>query len=259
MNEFFSALWSFANDVVTMADLSDKQVRLIQIAIALVAFVSGTGIIGWYLRVRAFGKRAFFDQMVIGVNILQYQEDEWWLLLRTLIEDNIANILDNQVLQRLVERAAQACTEDDPIVRLADPEDHALLITKIQNAIARLFAKEFLLQMTGEQLRPEWVNFVITCERYGGIKATKIRVLVYRRADLMRFIDPEFCDRIKVESPWHRDRIRTLRFLAETIKGSDAMENVIHGRVQIPVAPTEITHRPPQEKTSSSFPVKEQA
>ena len=233
MQEFFSALWSFANDMVTMVDLSDKQIRLIQMAIALIAFISGTGIIGWYLSVRAFRKRAFYDQMVIGVNILQQRGNGYWLLLRTLVEDNLGNILDNAVLRRLVEEAARTCTEADPIVRLADREDHALLITKIQNAIARFFAKEFLLQMVGEEFRLEWVNFVITCERYGGIKATKIRVLVYRQPDLMRFLDQDFCNALNVESPRHRDRIRTLRFIARAVEDSSSKEKLIHGCVQI--------------------------
>jgi hypothetical protein len=187
-------------------------------------------ILGWF----QFKKRTFFDQMVIGVNVLEPAAGGRYLLkLRTLVENNLDALLDNQILQRMVEKAAKKCTKEWPILELKNTSDHALLLTKIQNAISSRFAKEFVLHLLGQPIETRWLDFVVTCERYGGLKATKIRVLVFIKDDIDRLVDAAFFGSIDTEEPHHSDRLRTLLLIAKTpLAGKD----IVHGRVEIPVA-----------------------
>lgn len=186
---------------------------------------------GYFSGRRKFQTRSFFDQMVIGVNMLETSEGRCTLKLRTLIEDNLSSLLDNPILERMVVRAAKKCTEEDMILRLKSPEDHALLLTKIQNAISSCFAKEYVLRMLGQDHKSAWVEFVVTCERYGGLKATKIRVLVFVKEHVQHLVDPKFFDNVHVEESHHVDRLRTLRLIAiNHLADKDA----VRGRVEIP-------------------------
>jgi hypothetical protein len=225
----------FISDTIVMLDLTEHQLRWIQVIVAAVAFISSAGIIRYVVRWYEFRRRVFFNQMVISVNIIDKDcfGGKWrfFLKLRTLIEDQMCNILDNSILVGLVQKAAKACTEENPILELTDPEDHALLLTKLQNAISHFFAREYM-QIVSHSGQWEFLypQFCVTCEQYGGIKATKVRVLVYMREaiDLLASLDPET---VKLESPHHSDRIRTLVHIAQ----NQVSKHAVFGTVEIPV------------------------
>jgi|GEM_PF-2839055 len=224
----------FLLELVRSLGLTEARRELISLTISLIGLLVSMGALGFVAGLVSFKRRTFFDQMVIGVNILEPSTSgEHTLKLRTLIEDNLDAILDNAVLQRMVVKAAKACTEEWMVLELKNKSDHALLLTKVQNAISHFFAREYLLRLLGQPTESHWVDFVVTCERYGGLKATKIRVLVFVKQDADRLLDPAFFDAVGVEEPHHRDRLRTLRFIA---KNHLSGEDVVHGRVEIPVA-----------------------
>jgi hypothetical protein len=86
--------------------------------------------------------------------------------------------------------------------------------------------------MLGVQRETKWSEFVVTCERYGGLKATKIRVLIFVKEDIKRLLDDDFRKTVEIEAPHHADRLRTLRLIAQNhLDDSD----VVRGRVEIPV------------------------
>ena len=217
--------------------IKESYLHLLELAVILLGLAFSMGFGGFIALIwtkRSFRKRFFFDQMVIGVNTLHTSADGCCMLkLRTVVENNLGALLDHPILQRMVEKAARRCTEKNPILELKDEKDHALLLTKIQNAISSRFAKEYLLHMFGQPFNGQWAEFVVTCERYGGLKATKIRALVFVRADIQRLLDPEFFNKVAVEEPHHIDRLRTLQLIAKTrLTGKD----IVHGRVEIPLS-----------------------
>ena len=211
--------------------LREDSTRWVILSLTIVGLVFSGGFVGYVLNVVQFRKRTFFDQMVIGVNILHESPDgHHTLQLRTLLENNLGALIDNPVLERMVVKAAKKCNASQPILKFKVSEDHALLLTKIQNAISSVFASEYILHMLGEKYQSQWVDFVVTCERYGGLKATKIRVLVFVAEDIKRLSEKSFFDNIQVEAAHHRDRLRTLRLIAANhLNGRD----VVRGRVEI--------------------------
>ena len=215
--------------------LSEELLRWVVLGITCIGLLFSGGVVGWALNLFKFRKRAFFDQMVIGVNILEQVSDGRWMLhLRTLVENNLDAIIDNPVLERMVRRAAKKCTEERPILELKDSEDHALLLTKIQNAISSVFAGEHILRMLGRPCKAQWAEFVVTCERYGGLKATKIRVLVFVKEDIKRLLDDRFYKGVITEVPHHRDRLRTLKLIAANHLND---KDTVRGSVEIPMSP----------------------
>ncbi len=231
--EFLHTLQQFVSEALGLLDLSEKQLKWVQVGLGAIGLVLSLGVIRYFVNLYEFRRRTFFNQIVIGVNILERRADgSIALKLRTLIEGNLGEILDNPILEGLVRDAAKKCTEDNPVIELSDAADHALLLTKIQNAISRIFAKEYVLIMLGAKFDVRWVDFVVTCERYGGIKATKIRVLIYAGHDL-ELVGEKHRESIVLEAPHHRDRVRTLATVARM---SLEQTRAIHGRVEIPTA-----------------------
>lgn len=225
----------FLLETFKLSGMSEPRLHVVELVTVITGLLTSMGVVGFIAGVFRFKKRAFFNQMVIGVNILERLPDDgcWVLKLRTLVENNLDTLLDNPTLQRLVIRAAKKCTVDDPILRLKNKEDHALLLTKIQNAISSIYAGPHLQHMTGQEFDAKWADFVVTCERYGGLKATKIRVLVFVEADIERLVDDEFRDAVSVEEPHHRDRLVTLRRIALASAGG---KPIVRGRVEILVS-----------------------
>lgn len=207
--------------------------ELIVITLGIMFSLGLGGLLAYVVSWFEFRQRAFFDQVVIGVNVLEpNRAGRWTLTLRTLREDNIGDMLDNPVLERLVEKAAKRCTKAKPVLILKKRADHQLLMTKIQNVISSFFARDYLLMMVGHPSFRIWVDFVVTCEQYGGLKATKIRVLVFFKTDLRRFLHKPFLDLIDVEEDSHKDRLRTLEHIAHL----NLKENsYAYGSVEIPI------------------------
>jgi len=221
------------DELLRSSGLDGSYATWAQFLIIIAGLLGSTGLVGYVSGQQKFRKRSFFDQMVIGVNILETLPDgSASLKLRTLVEDNLDSLLDNPILQKMVERAARRCSEENPILRLKDEEDHLLLLTKIQNAISACFAKEYMLRMLGHPSAVQWTDFVVTCERYGGLKATKVRVLVFVKEDMRRLTDSAFFKNVHVERAHHNDRLRTLRLIAGKHLGE---EDIVRGRVEIPV------------------------
>ncbi len=204
-----------------------------QIVITVLGLVFSMGIVGYTISWFQFRKRSFFDQMTVGINMIECPVDKRPILkLRTLIEGNLDTLLDNPILQKLVQKAAKKCTEKDPILRLSNLKDHALLITKLQNVISSIFAREHVMQMLGHRFKSQWVDFAITCERYGGVKSTKIRVLVFTQEDIGRLTQPDFPE-VAVEAAHHRDRVHTLRLILAEMRNE---RSAVCGRIEIPIS-----------------------
>ena|SRR3989344_2025642 len=226
----------FSSRIFELLDLTEKQLKWVQIGVALIVGLSG-GITGYlYARWRNrrnFTARVFLDQIVLGVNFLDWSPDNTFctLRLRTFLEDNLTAVLDNSILQERVVAAAKAATERNMVITLADPRDHELLMTKIQNAVSQRYGPVFMAQMLGKKVDTRPVHFVVTCEKYGGIRATKIRVLFFTLSDLEDFSDPDSLSAIRTEKPYHFDRVKTLHHIAIRLgRGS-----LVCGTVGIPV------------------------
>src|SRR6266581_5773276 len=105
--EFLHTLQQFVSEALGLLDLSEKQLKWVQVGLGAIGLVLSLGVIRYFVNLYEFRRRTFFNQIVIGVNILERRADgSIALKLRTLIEGNLGEILDNPILEGLVRDAA---------------------------------------------------------------------------------------------------------------------------------------------------------
>ncbi len=131
------------------------------------------------------------------------------LVLDVYAENQLNQDISHPVARRLIRRAAAKTTEDQPFL-LFPKDDRWYVLNIVRLSIAEQFRSGTAAKLA-KSAKVEVVDcvFALTYERYPGMRQGKIRVMIVRHDVL---VDPaSFEGTVKVESPSHADRIRTLR------------------------------------------------
>lgn len=124
----------------------------------------------------------------------------------------MTRILRNRHAAKLVTQTAKKTVPGRPFLDL--PEDDWWHVhNAVLNAVAELFAEGVVAEDLGLPVAKGHYVFAMTCEKEGGVKAQKVRILMIREDALLNKIPPEEMELPDgyFEEVHHRIRIDTLR------------------------------------------------
>lgn len=199
-----------------LADIATELVEKgIVAVIALVVSALGSYVFGrWYARYlaqRAWQRRDFGGRVIVSLNIIR----DGKLRIRSLLEKSMEAVFLNPAAVEMVEAAAQKTTVEDPILPI--PKDDVwFLLNFVLNAVAEQFTPGLVRLDAGEPVKEVTYVICLTSEPAGDDRIRKVRALLVRR-DLL--VDFPYTDSMPdLEVPWHVDRVRTLRRMAERFR-----------------------------------------
>jgi hypothetical protein len=176
--------------------------------------------IGWmwgnWRSIVAWQKKQFRDRVLLALNCIEKQGDKTNLVLRTLFEKDINDVFQNSTVVKIVQKAIEETTENNPILRIPQ-EDAWYVLNAVLNRISEQFATGLLRKDMGAPVVSKWYTFCLTFEKEGGLRIQKLRIMLIEKEDFHNF--PETGEVI-VESEKHKGRIQTLRLLKQEIAKS---------------------------------------
>ncbi len=184
----------------------------------------------WLRRRRDWQRKSFMQQVNFSLNYVE----NGVLQLRTLMESASIDIWLNPFGVGLVEAAARRTSVEQPFLELGSRGDADYVRLALINALSERFAPVHLAHSLGLPTTKDAYAFGLTCEKYGGIKTQKLRIIIMRELDLRAlFATPEASAQIRFNAPTHADRLVTLRKLHERIAAPSASESAATGRVEL--------------------------
>ncbi len=143
---------------------------------------------------------------------ITYVEDGW-LRIRTLMERDIEGILLNNAHgQRLLLRAADQATLDQPILKMEN-QDSWIVLNAALNELSEAHAAGILSKAAGKSVDTKWFVLAFTCEKDPQVEINKIRVMVLAQ-DLLES-DLAVLENAQLERKNHQARINTVRSLKQ--------------------------------------------
>ncbi len=234
MSTWFSDLWTSmvawfqglaARDVASY--IGGKLLDGLFQAIA-VAFV------GWIVLYRQWRQltQGRSDQVVFSANVLtpisgpsagSSAGDRYVLQLRTVLPPRtIDQILDNVALRRMMRSLAEEASLVDPVLATEGTAGFEIVTDIVNNVSGSLASAPFK--------RDQWL-LAVTCEDRKVVRKCCIRVLLIRRADLVRLASWDWCrDHVQVEMWYHYWRIVTLHQIALRFQKEQARQQA--GRIE---------------------------
>jgi hypothetical protein len=163
----------------------------------------------------SWSRKNFMDRVLLSLNSIEEKEIEgkkhYALKLRTLFEKDIRECFLNEQAIKLVRENSAKTGPGSPIV-LFDKEDSWFILNYLLNEISEKFAVGLVRRDMGLPVTAKEYIFCLTCERDGGIRVQKIRVMLIEKERLKNFpLDGELI----LESPFHTMRVQTLRKMKE--------------------------------------------
>ncbi len=140
-------------------------------------------------------------------------ENEHWLILDVHGENTLEEDFPHPMARRLLRKAAKKTTEKQPFLDF-DPDDRWYILNLVRLAIAEPFKYGTVAKLS-QTAKFEAIDciFAITYERYPGMRQGKMRVMIVRQSDLRE--KRAYVEGLRVESPAHKDRIKTLQLMTE--------------------------------------------
>ncbi|MBA4062248.1 MAG: hypothetical protein C0501_00815 [Isosphaera sp.] len=194
-------------------DASTEFTRRILVTV-LVAAVTSTATFfagrwwGRYKANRQWAAKEFLDRVTVSLNVFA----DGFLKIRTVLERSVDEVFLNRVAADLVSSAARAATVDAPVLVLPK-DDRWYVLNFVLNAVAEQFVAGHIRRDAGQPVTAVRYALFLTCELVGDERIRKVRAMLVR-ADLLA--DFPYRDALpRLESPWHEDRVKTLRQAAD--------------------------------------------
>lgn len=181
----------------------------------VMAFTIGP-LVAWFL----YRKKRFLDQITYSVNMLRPTGDRYEFLIRTVQVLPKEDLLPTNPMfkWKLFWSIFWGCTVEDMFIRM-DKDAMDVIQPAIINGLSAVYGAEHMAQVLGKKVETERVLTAITCEKFGGIKSQKIRVMIVAEGFLRDILDGCLDEgAIDFERAHHRDRLTTLRRMAEEWK-----------------------------------------
>ncbi|NUM36179.1 MAG: hypothetical protein HUU50_16680 [Candidatus Brocadiae bacterium] len=159
-------------------------------------------------------KKEFKNRILIALNTVFKEGSQYRLSLRTLFEKDLYDVLQDERMVRLVEKAIDEATEENPILKF-QKEDSWYILNSVLNKIAEQFATWTIRRDMGLGVNSKWYTFCMTFEKEGGVKMHKIRVMLIQKDILANFPDE---GEILLESGKHTTRVKTLRLMKKELQ-----------------------------------------
>ncbi|MDY3554865.1 hypothetical protein R5W24_003995 [Gemmata sp. JC717] len=198
------------------AEVSAEYTKRVIVTILVAATTSGTTFVftWWWARRQAkrqWKAKEFLDRLTISLNIFA----DGTLKIRTVMERSIDEIFLNRLAIQKVWAAARATTPANPILPIPKA-DRWFLLNFVLNAVAGHFVEGHIRLDAGLPVASVRYALFLTCEHLGEERIRKVRAMLVRCDVLEDFPHPDTMPRL--ESPWHDDRIRTLRVASALYK-----------------------------------------
>ncbi len=162
----------------------------------------------WRARTQ-WAKKEFLGRLNISLNMIR----DGKLMIRTIVEKSLEDVLLNAVAVQTVSEAAKKTTEDNPLLPLPN-NDAWYILNSVLNEVAEKFSGGELRRDAGLPVTTERYVLCLTRERAGDMKTQKIRAMLVNKTTLLALPDQT----PQLESPNHATRFRTLQFMATTYK-----------------------------------------
>jgi hypothetical protein len=197
-------------------EVSAEYTKRVIVTVLVAASTSGVTFVAtwWWARRRAHKQwysKEFLDRIIVSLNIFA----DGYLKIRTVIERSLDEIFLNRLAVDKVWAAARATTVENPVMPIAK-EDRWFLLNFVLNAVAEHFVTGHIKRDAGLPVTTVKYALFLTCERVGEERIRKVRAMLVRHDLLENF--PYEDSMPNLESPWHADRIKTLRVAAVLFK-----------------------------------------
>jgi hypothetical protein len=160
-------------------------------------------------------KRLFLGRITFGANKVKEEDGREFLYLDTWGEFPLREVLlDSDILPDRMVKATRRCTERDVLIKL-QPSDQELMKTAVLNQLSEMTRAGSVINLVDGRTRKIEVFCVVCYEPYGEMKARKFRVMIARAEFLEKCLDPEFRESLSFRRAHHRDRLTTLKIMAE--------------------------------------------
>jgi hypothetical protein len=156
-------------------------------------------------------KKEFLGRLNVSLNMLR----DGKLLIRTVIEKSLQEVLLNSVAVATVSNAAKHTTEANPILPLPK-EDTWYILNSVLNEVAERFSLGEIRRDMGLPVATERYLICLTRERAGEMKTQKIRAMLIKKSLLLNLPT----EAPQLESPTHITRFKTLQSMAQTYSKS---------------------------------------
>lgn len=182
-----------------------------KVASGLVVFYLGR-VLGRRKAIADWSRREFLNRLMVSLNSLHRTADgKPKLLIRTLLEKNLPEVLLNVYAVERVLAAAARTTEHDPIL-LLPKDDRWLVLNAVLNEIAERFAVGTLARDLGLAVESKPYLICLTNEVAGPVKTRKIRAMVVQEESL---VSGAFEGDLALEAESHVTRLDTLKKMRE--------------------------------------------
>jgi len=181
----------------------------------------------WWVARRQMRRRAFMRRVNASLNLVEpidatQNPPTHRLKLRTIFEMNIEDILlGNNAAVRLVLDAAKQTDVDHPFMSFENPDDQWLILNAVLNELSERFAAGLIAHASGLPTRRQTFLFGLTCEKNGGVRIQKIRIMLISEPMLQLVHDwnrppgPPNRPEPVYDSPNHSVRWLTLQAMAK--------------------------------------------
>jgi hypothetical protein len=167
----------------------------------------------WWGKFRArkdWARREFMHRLMVTINsIVPGPTGKPTLAIRTVLENDLAQVLLNAVAVDRVLAAAKLTTPDAPIVPVS-ADDRWFVLNAILNEISEHFALGTLARDQGLPVKTTRYLLCLTNEVAGSLRTHKMRAMVMQK-DLL--VSGAFEKDLAVENPNHDTRLKTLEQL----------------------------------------------
>ena len=149
----------------------------------------------------------FKDRMNISLNIVS---DET-LRIRTIVEDQVRNMVLSPYAQDLIKQAVRRTTEENEFLNFPSDRDAWLVYNEIINTISEACGPQLLsVAARATELKEASFLIALTYERSKDVRIQKLRVLVVEESVLAHISSKAASGGIGLEVEHHRPRLRTL-------------------------------------------------
>lgn len=169
---------------------------------------------GRYRARREWRKKEFKNRLMISMNSVV----DGGLLIRTVLEKDITEVLLNEQAVSLLEEASRKTSAADPIIHLPEA-DRWHILNAVLNEIAEHFKEGLFARDMGLPVEVGRYCFCLTNEVAGDLKTRKIRVMI-QRPELLAAEGPDLVG-LKLSSPHHRTRLETLAVMRKQYRGGE--------------------------------------
>jgi len=193
-------------------DLAGEKIQEHWLKVLLIAVSTAIGWgLGKFRARRQWTKREFLNRLNISLNSIQNNQ----LLIRTLYEDMMSEVMLNTQAEANVVQAARGTTPDNPLLDFPK-DDYWHYLNPVLNQISEQFSTGLIRRDLGHPVNVGVYLICLTCENAGEIRTRKVRAMVIQKELLQKIVEepPE------ITHPNHRTRLETLQCLSREYQKS---------------------------------------